>query len=149
MNYYNAIFDRSKCVLLRPACMGPLAPVFFRGSEKRLVLNPLPFSCCHVFWGISIERFFPCVVLSFQVLTEKSKSVAGVQQWPYRAVAKALEVIPRTLIQNCGANTIRTLTALRVSTLHYGSDRLAQTHFRENLHTFAFYRSDKNMGNSM
>ncbi|XP_074624432.1 T-complex protein 1 subunit gamma-like isoform X2 [Acropora palmata] len=47
------------------------------------------------------------------VLTEKSKSVAGVQQWPYRAVAKALEVIPRTLIQNCGANTIRTLTALR------------------------------------
>lgn len=47
------------------------------------------------------------------VLTERSKSVAGVQQWPYRAVAKALEVIPRTLIQNCGANTIRTLTALR------------------------------------
>jgi len=29
------------------------------------------------------------------------------------AVARALEVIPRTLIQNCGANTIRTLTALR------------------------------------
>lgn len=47
------------------------------------------------------------------VLTEKAKSVAGVQQWPYKAVAKALEVIPRTLIQNCGANTIRTLTALR------------------------------------
>lgn len=51
------------------------------------------------------------------MLTEKAKSVAGVQQWPYKAVAKALEVIPRTLIQNCGANTIRTLTALRVSTL--------------------------------
>lgn len=49
------------------------------------------------------------------MLTEKAKSVAGVQQWPYKAVAKALEVIPRTLIQNCGANTIRTLTALRVS----------------------------------
>lgn len=51
----------------------------------------------------------------WQVLTDKAKSVAGVQQWPYKAVAKALEVIPRTLIQNCGANTIRTLTALRVS----------------------------------
>lgn len=51
------------------------------------------------------------------MLTEKAKSVAGVQQWPYKAVAKALEVIPRTLIQNCGANTIRTLTALRVSML--------------------------------
>ena len=37
----------------------------------------------------------------------------GVHQWPYKSVAKALEVIPATLIQNCGANTIRTLTALR------------------------------------
>merc|ERR1711916_146354 len=46
-------------------------------------------------------------------LTEKSKSVEGVQQWPYKALAKAFEVIPRTLIQNCGGNTIRTLTALR------------------------------------
>uniref|UniRef100_A0A4Y0BKG1 T-complex protein 1 subunit gamma n=1 Tax=Anopheles funestus TaxID=62324 RepID=A0A4Y0BKG1_ANOFN len=34
-------------------------------------------------------------------------------QGPYRAVAQALEIIPRTLTQNCGANTIRTLTALR------------------------------------
>ncbi|CAH1796655.1 unnamed protein product [Owenia fusiformis] len=46
-------------------------------------------------------------------LNEKSKSITGVTQWPYRAVSRALEVIPRTLIQNCGANTIRTLTALR------------------------------------
>lgn len=50
-----------------------------------------------------------------QVIEEKAKSITGVHQWPYKAVAKALEVIPRTLIQNCGANTIRTLTALRVS----------------------------------
>ncbi|CAG7831860.1 unnamed protein product [Allacma fusca] len=46
-------------------------------------------------------------------LTEKSKSITGVEQWPYRAVVQALEVIPRTLTQNCGANIIRTLTALR------------------------------------
>lgn len=32
---------------------------------------------------------------------------------PYRGVAQALEIIPRTLAQNCGANTIRKLTALR------------------------------------
>ena len=31
----------------------------------------------------------------------------------FRALATALEVIPRTLAQNCGANTIRTLTTLR------------------------------------
>merc|ERR1739848_851622 len=47
------------------------------------------------------------------LLTERSKSLKGVVQWPYRSLASALEVIPRTLAQNCGANTIRTLTTLR------------------------------------
>merc|ERR1719397_1746921 len=47
------------------------------------------------------------------LLGQKVKSLNGVIQWPYKAVASALEVIPRTLAQNCGANTIRTLTALR------------------------------------
>ncbi|XP_006641790.1 T-complex protein 1 subunit gamma [Lepisosteus oculatus] len=46
-------------------------------------------------------------------LMERAKSMTGVEQWPYRAVAQALEVIPRTLIQNCGASTIRVLTSLR------------------------------------
>jgi T-complex protein 1 subunit gamma len=46
-------------------------------------------------------------------LNEKARSVEGVHQWPYKSVAKALEVIPTTLIQNCGANTIRLLTELR------------------------------------
>merc|ERR1712212_1297525 len=46
-------------------------------------------------------------------LEEKSKSITGVIQWPYKAVAKALEIIPKTLIQNCGVNVIRTLTSLR------------------------------------
>jgi len=47
------------------------------------------------------------------LLTQKAKTLKGVIQWPYKAVANALEVIPRTLASNCGANTIRTLTALR------------------------------------
>merc|ERR1719410_2112463 len=47
------------------------------------------------------------------LLSEKSKGLKGVIQWPYRALASALEVIPRTLAQNCGANTVRTLTTLR------------------------------------
>ncbi|XP_004348318.1 chaperonin-containing TCP-1 complex gamma chain [Capsaspora owczarzaki ATCC 30864] len=46
-------------------------------------------------------------------LNENSKSIEGVKQWPYRAVAQALEIIPSTLIQNCGGNAIRVLTALR------------------------------------
>ncbi|KAK7115700.1 T-complex protein 1 subunit gamma-like [Littorina saxatilis] len=48
-----------------------------------------------------------------QALNEKAKSITGIHQWPYRAISRALEIIPRTLIQNCGANPIRTLTALR------------------------------------
>ena len=48
----------------------------------------------------------------------KSKSLSGVIQWPYKAVTSALEIIPRTLIQNCGANTIRTITALRAKHAH-------------------------------
>merc|ERR1719273_1061764 len=47
------------------------------------------------------------------LLTEKSKSLKGVVQWPYRSLASALEVIPRTLANNCGANPIRTLTQLK------------------------------------
>lgn len=48
-----------------------------------------------------------------QAIEEKSRSVEGVLQYPYKAIAHALEVIPRTLIQNCGGSTIRQLTALR------------------------------------
>ncbi|BFY98116.1 hypothetical protein BsWGS_01156 [Bradybaena similaris] len=48
-----------------------------------------------------------------QALNERAKGITGVHQWPYRAISRALEVIPRTLIQNCGASTIRVLTALR------------------------------------
>lgn len=46
-------------------------------------------------------------------LAELAKQVEGVQQWPYKAVADAMEVIPRTLIQNCGASAVRILTQLR------------------------------------
>ncbi|KDR85035.1 hypothetical protein GALMADRAFT_233615 [Galerina marginata CBS 339.88] len=46
-------------------------------------------------------------------LHQKAKSVVGVEGWPYRAVADAMEVIPRTLVQNSGGNIIRVLTELR------------------------------------
>eukprot|EP01133_Synstelium_polycarpum_P016669 gene16669-19808_t len=48
-----------------------------------------------------------------QALSEKSKSIEGVHQLPYKALAHALECIPRILAQNCGANTIKLLTELR------------------------------------
>ncbi|EGF82847.1 hypothetical protein BATDEDRAFT_34479 [Batrachochytrium dendrobatidis JAM81] len=46
-------------------------------------------------------------------LTEAAKSISGVEQYPYKAVADALQVIPRTLVQNCGGNAIKVLTQLR------------------------------------
>lgn len=46
-------------------------------------------------------------------LTLKSKTIKGLEQRPYQAVAFALEAIPRTLAQNCGADVVRLLTELR------------------------------------
>lgn len=46
-------------------------------------------------------------------LQDRSLSLAGTEQWPYRGIGAALEVIPRTLAQNSGANVIKTLTKLR------------------------------------
>ncbi|KAA8497258.1 T-complex protein 1 subunit gamma [Porphyridium purpureum] len=48
-----------------------------------------------------------------QVLAAKAKTIQGTSQAPYAAVGEALEVIPRTLAENCGANVIRVLTQLR------------------------------------
>ena len=45
-------------------------------------------------------------------LKEKSNDIKGITQLPYREIATALEIIPRTLAQNCGANVIRTMTML-------------------------------------
>jgi T-complex protein 1 subunit gamma len=53
-------------------------------------------------------------------LERKAKTVEGVAQWPYRAVAEAMEVIPRTLIQNSGNSPIKVLTELRAK--HAGDE---------------------------
>jgi len=54
-------------------------------------------------------------------LERRAKNVEGVAQWPYRAVAEAMEVIPRTLIQNSGNSPIRVLTQLRAKHAEGGS----------------------------
>lgn len=46
-------------------------------------------------------------------LNKMAMEVEGVHQWPYKALASALEVIPRTLAQNCGGEVVRMLTELR------------------------------------
>lgn len=46
-----------------------------------------------------------------------SSSNLGVYQWPVKAVATAMEVIPRTLANNCGAKVVRVLTQLKAKHL--------------------------------
>ena len=46
-------------------------------------------------------------------LIEQSKKISGSAQYPFRAVGEALEVIPRTLCDNCGGDTLRIITELR------------------------------------
>jgi ABC-type multidrug transport system fused ATPase/permease subunit len=60
-------------------------------------------------------------------LNEIAKNITGLAQKPYRAVAFALEAIPRTLAQNCGGDVVRLLTELRAKHskeqgLHFGID---------------------------
>merc|ERR1712070_563582 len=48
-----------------------------------------------------------------QALKLRAAEVEGVAAIPYSAVGEALEFIPQTLAENCGANVIRVVTALR------------------------------------
>lgn len=54
-------------------------------------------------------------------LNERALKVEGIHQWPYKALASALEVIPRTLAQNCGGDVVRMLTELRAK--HASGDK--------------------------
>jgi len=48
-----------------------------------------------------------------QALAREASNIDGIQQWPFKAVGSALEVIPRTLAQNCGSSVVRIMTELR------------------------------------
>jgi len=48
-----------------------------------------------------------------QRLNDKAKTIEGLQQLPMKALGYALEIIPRTLAQNCGADVVRVVTELR------------------------------------
>jgi len=57
-------------------------------------------------------------------INQQAKAMEGAMQWPYRAVAKAMEVIPRTLIENSGGSTIRVLTELRAAHAAHTGDTM-------------------------
>ena len=57
-----------------------------------------------------------------KAMSKLADEIKDVTQGPYRAAAHALEVIPRTLIQNCGGDTVRQLTALRATHFSTSAD---------------------------
>ena len=79
------------------------------GVARNVVLNP---KLCP--GGGALEMELACRLM------EKAAEVEDMFQWPYKALASALEVIPRTLAQNCGADVVRVLTELRAK--HAPSD---------------------------
>ena len=79
------------------------------GVARNVVVNP---RLCP--GGGALEMELACRLM------EKAQTVEGIHQWPYKALASALEVIPRTLAQNCGADVVRVLTELRSK--HAASD---------------------------
>lgn len=102
-------------------CQSPKAcTILLRGASKD-VLSEVERNfqdAMNVARNVMIDPFLvpgggACEMEIAKLLEEKAKSITGVHQWPFRALARSFEVIPRTLIQNCGANVIRTLTALR------------------------------------
>ena len=46
-------------------------------------------------------------------ISKSVDDIQGISKWPYASIAECMEVIPRTLAENCGTNVIRTLTELR------------------------------------
>eukprot|EP00475_Leptophrys_vorax_P001182 TRINITY_DN1062_c0_g1_i1.p1 TRINITY_DN1062_c0_g1~~TRINITY_DN1062_c0_g1_i1.p1 ORF type:complete len:552 (-),score=176.32 TRINITY_DN1062_c0_g1_i1:75-1670(-) len=110
-------------------CKNPKAcTVVLRGGSKD-VLNEIErnlddaMGVCRTL--VNDPRVVPgggaCEMAVSRILTERSRFIEGVEQWPFKAVATALEVIPKTLMDNCGAQTIRVLTELRAKHAENGN----------------------------
>lgn len=102
-------------------CKNPKAcSILLRGPSKDILneiernLHDAMSVARNVFFEPSVAPGGGATEMAVSVkLAQKSKSIEGVMQWPYKAVADAMEVIPRTLIENSGASPIRILTQLR------------------------------------
>jgi hypothetical protein len=118
----SSIFNVSRYFTFLTECETPKAcTILLRGPSKD-ILNEIDRNLAD---AMSVARnvvFNPILApgggateMAISVgLHAKAKSIVGVEGWPYRAVADAMEVIPRTLVQNSGGNAMRVLTELRV-----------------------------------
>ncbi|KAI5651565.1 TCP-1/cpn60 chaperonin family domain-containing protein [Phthorimaea operculella] len=97
-------------------CKNPKAcTILLRGASKD-ILNEIERNlqdALHVAKNLVLNPRLVAGGGAVEMAVSQALSANAAHNTPYRAVAQALEIIPRTLAQNCGANTIRTLTALR------------------------------------
>ena len=102
-------------------CQQPKAcTILLRGPSKDL-LNEVERNlqdCMLVARNVAMEpKLLPgggAVEMALAVAMRKeANTIQGIQKWPFSVVADALEVIPRTLAQNCGADVVRRMTELR------------------------------------
>ncbi|CAG9566260.1 unnamed protein product [Danaus chrysippus] len=97
-------------------CKNPKAcTILLRGASKD-ILNEIERNlqdALHVAKNLVLNPRLVCGGGAVEMSVSGELAAKAHHAAPYRAVAQALEIIPRTLAQNCGANTIRTLTALR------------------------------------
>ncbi|CAG4935018.1 unnamed protein product [Colias eurytheme] len=97
-------------------CKNPKAcTILLRGASKD-VLNEIERNlqdALHVAKNLVLNPRLVAGGGAVEMAVSQALAANASHNTPYRAVATALEIIPRTLAQNCGANTIRTLTALR------------------------------------
>jgi T-complex protein 1 subunit gamma len=113
-------------------CKDPKAcTVLLRGGSKD-VLNEIERNLADAMQVVRNVVFDPYILpgggatemaVAQELIRRGPLDIKGIQQWPFMAVSKALEVIPRTLAQNCGANVIRQMTVLRAKhrTLEHSS----------------------------
>jgi len=102
-------------------CKNPKAcTILLRGASKDVLqevernLNDAMNVARNIYKDPRIVYGGGCIEMALATfLRNKSQTVQGQMAFPYKAVASALEVIPRTLAQNCGADTIRVMTELR------------------------------------
>jgi T-complex protein 1 subunit gamma len=105
------------------ACQNPKAcTIVLRGGSKD-VLNEMERNLQDAMQVVRNVVHRPCLVagggavemaVAAHLRLHGKQHVSGIQQAPFLAVADALEIIPRTLLQNCGVSSvIRKMTQLR------------------------------------
>jgi len=107
-SYFEECKDNKACtIVLRGASDDVLREVHRNLDDAMAVTRNIFLNPAVVPGGGAIEMAVS------KELQERASKLSGTAKLPFLAIADALEVIPRTLISNCGGQVMRIVTALR------------------------------------